>query len=332
MVLAAGIDDYGCRWFGQCTFARLVPESQVTLSVYIGVDGGGTRATALVVDATGTELARVEGQPGLIRVTDPAAGAAALSDLAARALGEAGAEPVAMVLCCGLAGAGREPERRGLEVALQLNAPARRVLVVTDAEVALYDAFGSGPGILLIAGTGSIAWGRAHDGRMSRCGGWGQVLGDEGSGYSIGVAALRASVRAHDGRSEATQLLEAILRHTGVAAPEELVAWSGSATKGSIGALAPLVGRAAEQGDRVARVLIETAAGELAAHVSALYRRLMPWQEPPGVALGGGLICPGGPLRDSIIDALRMLSLPLVVREDVVDGARGAAMLALRSG
>jgi glucosamine kinase len=302
------------------------------LSVYIGIDGGGTRAVALVVDSSGEELARVEGQPGLIRVTDPAAGAAALSDLAARALSEAGAEPVAVVMCCGLAGAGREPERRGLEVALQLNAPARRVIVITDAEAALYDAFGSGPGILLIAGTGSIAWGRAHDGRVARCGGWGHILGDEGSGYSIGLAALRASVRAHDGRSETTLLLEAILRHTGVSGPEALVGWSASATKGKIGALAPLVTRAAEQDDRVARVIVETAAGELALHVSALYRRMMPWEEPPGIALGGGLIAPGGPMRDVTIDALRSLSLPIVVREDVVDGARGAAKLALRSG
>src|SRR5690606_12096698 len=128
-------------------------------------------------------------------------------------------------------------------------------------------AFDDGAGILLIAGTGSSAWARGVDGRTARAGGWGHLLGDEGSGYALGVAALRAVARAHDGRAPSTDLRDAVLRHANVAAPEALIAWAASAAKAEIAALAPCVAEAAAADDAVARAIVDRAARDLADHV-----------------------------------------------------------------
>src|SRR5512140_1191813 len=144
------------------------------MRIFVGIDGGGTRTTALATDADGRELAREEGEPGIVRVLDPAAGAGPLTRLVKRVAERSGAAdaPVA-ALCCALAGAGREPERVGLENAIRKLGVAERVRVTTDAEGAMADALGDGPGILVIAGTGSIAWGRDALGHSARVGGWG---------------------------------------------------------------------------------------------------------------------------------------------------------------
>ena len=295
---------------------------------FVGIDGGGTRATAVVTDGRGAELARVEGEAGLVLAGDPAAGAPALGALVARALAAAGAEPPAAVLCCALAGAGREEQARPLAAALERLAVARRIRVATDAEAAFHDAFGNGPGILLIAGTGSIAWGRGEDGRTARVGGWGHLLGDEGSGYALGLGALRAAARAHDGRGPETRLLRRVLEHTGLDSPEALIAWAATASKAAIAALAPLVASAAAEGDAVARTLVDEAARELAGHAAALHRRLGPWSAPPPIALAGGLLAPGRPLRPAVVAALGLTGVPYRVLDDAIDAARGAAALA----
>ncbi|MBI4409618.1 MAG: hypothetical protein HY561_07905 [Gemmatimonadetes bacterium] len=295
---------------------------------FIGIDGGATRATALVTDETGRELARLGGGAGIVKAASPAAGAQALASLAAKALSAAGAASPAAGLCCALAGAGREPERDAMRTALYAAGVARRVSVVTDAEAAIQDALGTGPGILIIAGTGSIGWGRGDDGQTVRVGGWGELLGDEGSGYAIGLAGLRAAARAVDGRGPATPLLEQLLAETKVKAPEGLIAWVEQASKADVAALAPRVLAAASQGDEVARALGAQAARDLVDHAAALHRRLSPWREAPLVALAGGLLAPGRPLRVAVLQAVRSLPLAFRVLERDVDGARGAAALA----
>ncbi|MFN8579797.1 MAG: BadF/BadG/BcrA/BcrD ATPase family protein [Gemmatimonadaceae bacterium] len=97
--------------------------------------------------------------------------------------------------CVGVAGVGRDEERQALHAALATRGIAEDIVVVTDAEVALEDAFGDGPGVLLIAGTGSICFGRGPAGALSRCGGWGPTIGDEGSGAWLGPANSRRGCR-----------------------------------------------------------------------------------------------------------------------------------------
>ncbi|MBX6364293.1 MAG: hypothetical protein IRZ00_10535 [Gemmatimonadetes bacterium] len=298
------------------------------MTLFLGIDGGATRTTALVTDAAGVARARVEGETAIVQIMEPALSAGIVAAIARRALARAGAEGGrAAVLCCAITGAGREPERTQLERALAGFDLADRVVVTTDAECALQDAFGDGPGILLIAGTGSIAWGRAPDGRTDRAGGWGWLLGDEGSGYAIGLAALRAVVRADDGRDPPTALTAAVLRATGVDVVRGLVSWAAAATKADIGALAPLVFDAAGN-DPVASGILDRATTELALHIRSLHERLGPWPGPAAIAFSGGLVKPGGPLRERLRAELGRLPFATAVMERPVDGARGAAALA----
>lgn len=274
------------------------------MTTFIGIDGGGTRTRGVVTDAEGRELARVEGGPGLVRSTDPAAGASALADLTERLLRAAGLAPPATAICCALAGAGRAEDQMTIAAALQREAITERIRVVTDAEAAFHDAFGEGPGILLIAGTGSIALGR-NRGEIERTGGWGTLLGDEGSGYAIGLAALRAAVHAADRRGPETSLLPIILEHLELASPNQLIHWTNVAAKRDIAALAPLVLGAAEEGDFPSIEIVECAARDLSFHVAAIQDRLGPWDDHPKLALTGGLIEPGGPMRELFSQALQ---------------------------
>jgi N-acetylglucosamine kinase-like BadF-type ATPase len=298
---------------------------------FVGVDGGGTRSTALVVAADGTALARADGGPALVQTGDAQPAVAALADLVAHALHRAGRAAPAAGLCCALAGAGREPARSDVEAGLRAARIARRVHVTTDADAALHDAFGDGAGLLLIAGTGSIGWGRGPGGALRRVGGWGRQLGDEGSGYAIAVAALRAVLRAHDGRAPASGLAPVLLDAAGVDSPPDLIAWAAAAGKGGVAALAPAVATAARAGDAEAAAVIDAAAAELTLHVRALLAATGPWPGPAPLALAGGLIAPGAPLRDVCERALTAAGAPVHILPATIDPARGAATLA-RSG
>lgn len=299
------------------------------MAIFVGVDGGATRLRALVVDGAGAALDAAEGPGALADARGPEAAARAVSAVVREALAGADLDVPADALWAGLAGAGREDARGAVEGALLDAGLARRVRVGTDAEAALEDAFGAGPGILLLAGTGSMALGRTADGDTARVGGWGAVLGDEGSGYALGVEALRRMAHAADGRGPATAITPSVLRHLGLAEPTDLVTWSGGAAKADIAGLAPLVAAAAARGDEVAGRLVGAAVEALVAHVHALARR-KPALADAAVALAGGLVEPGGPLRAAVVASLREDGLG--VNGARVDAARGAALLARRLG
>lgn len=298
------------------------------MPAFIGIDGGATGAVAVVTDPDGGILARVRGGAALVDASDPAAGAADLAALAASALDEAALPSPAAVLCCALAGARREVERQAVREAVERFGCARRVLVTTDGEAALADAFGGRTGILLIAGTGSVGWGRGDDGRTVRVGGWGRLLGDEGSGYGLALAALRAAARAADGRARHTILLDRVIEHARVDGAEQLIGWAGRATKAEIAALVPAIFAAAAGGDEVADEILDKAAKHLADHVGAVHRRIAHDIEPPQLALAGGLLRQGGPLAHKVVAGVAADGLDLPLCEKAVDAAAGAAALA----
>jgi glucosamine kinase len=232
------------------------------------------------------------------------------------------------MLWAGLAGAGRDRARTLVSEALSAKGLARRVHVATDAEAAFYDAFQDGPGILLIGGTGSIAWGRGESGALVRVGGWGQRIGDEGSGYAVGLSALRQVLHAHDGREPATAMSDAVVERCGASGAADLVEWVETAAKREVGALAPLVVAAAEAGDAAAIAILEGAVTALVGHVVAAVERTGPWQGPAPVVVWGGLLAEGGPLRSRVLRALERPGIHL--REGRLDPPAGAARLALR--
>ena len=296
------------------------------MSFFLGVDGGGTRTRVALVDGAGREYARAEGPPTLIDPADPKATIGVIVDLCREVAGKGGADLPVAGLWAGIAGAGTEPTRGVVETALREAGLSSRTSVGADAEATFHDAFPSGPGILLISGTGSIALARGADGSRVRVGGWGGHLGDEGSGYRIGMAALRALARGEDGRGVSTDLRDPVLEALGVAGPADLIKWTATARKADVAGLVPLICEVAEAGDQAATTVIEKAVDELVEHVRTLVRRLEPWAATPEVALAGGLIEEAGPLRPRVIPAIE--GLPCRHRDRAVDGARGACALA----
>lgn len=296
---------------------------------FLGIDGGGTRTRAVVLDAAGMEITRLEGAATLVDPTGPAESISevvSLSRAAARAAGLAG--PF-RAMWAGLAGAGNEPVRTELEDALLGHGLATDVSVGTDAQAAFFDVFQDDPGILLVAGTGSVALGRGAQGEWSKVGGWGLLLGDEGSGYALAMAGLRGVTRGHDGRGPPTLLEPRILDVLGLEDARHLISWVAKASKMEVAALAPEVCRAADEGDELAMLLVETAIEDLVGHVLTVIRALGPWTGRPAVAMVGGLLADDGPLRVRLQVALSGLLCTPIQRP--VDAARGAASMAIRA-
>jgi N-acetylglucosamine kinase-like BadF-type ATPase len=193
--------------------------------------------------------------------------------------------------------------------------------------VALQGSLGGRAGIMLIAGTGSAAWGRAEDGRVASCGGWGLVMGDEGSGYAVGQAALRAVARSVDGRGPATALHDALIEAVKAPDADSLRRWASGADKPSIAALARLTVEIAVGGDTIAGRIVQEASMDLAAHARALADRLAPWSGAVPVVLQGGL--GQAPLYSRNLEAaLRTAATPLHLQAPLAEPVTGALQLA----
>jgi glucosamine kinase len=297
--------------------------------LYAGIDGGGTKTTLVLADAGGREVARRTGPAGLVDPRHPAATADMLAALVRDALSDAGGGARPAALCAGLAGVGNEDERAEVEAALAASGVADRVRVTTDGDVALEGALGGGAGILLIAGTGSVAYGRGENGRVERCGGWGMFVGDEGSGYALGRAGLAAALRAADGRGAETTLLPMLLEALGVPGPSGIPPWAGRAEKADVAALSRHVVSAAEAGDGVAAEIVAHEASQVAHHAVALARRLGPWTGPVPVVYHGGVL--STPFyADAVTAALSEQDEAFAVREPATDAVHGALSYARR--
>ena len=296
------------------------------MTTYIGIDAGGSK-TAVLLASGEKVLARAEGPPGAVRPGRALAAASRIAATVRRALTEAQLLE-ADVLCVGAAGVGRDPERTELREGLRGERLARSIVVTGDLDIALEAAFGSGPGIVLVSGTGSVAMARTPDGGLYRQGGYGWQMGDEGSGYAVARAALQALGRAHDGRNEATKLNELILAHPPRRSFDELVRWSSSAEPGEIAILAPIVFAAAAAGDAVAREIVESAAEDLAGLAAPLLAKFPP-KGHVGLALAGGNLAPGRGLRAPLITRLKKTPR-YAVREGLLEPAEGALAIARR--
>lgn len=302
----------------------------------VGVDGGGTRTRAVVVDDDGREIGRAVGGPALIDPLHPDAAADVVEGTVRSAVASSGHAPEDILpvgaVWAGLAGAGDEEARAAVEEALRGRSLAMEIVVGTDLAAAFRDAFPEGPGILLIAGTGSVATGRNDHGEQVRVGGWGALLGDEGSAYRIALTGLRTAMRMSDGREHPTGLFPALLEASGCAAAADLPTWIAEAPKGEVATLARVVIGEASTGDASAGHIVQAAVEALADHATTLRERLAPWVGPSDVALAGGLLAaPDGLLHTRMVIELERRGLR--VSDRVVDAARGAARLALdRSG
>ena len=300
--------------------------------IVVGVDGGGSKTRVIVADELGNQLSEVVGPGSAVRP----GGAEHSADVIAAALADALAacemtHVVPKVLCVGVAGAAREPERQAIWQALAGRDIAEEVVIHPDYSIALDDAFGDGPGVLLISGTGSAAFGRGPGGNTARCGGWGPVCGDEGSGAWIGRRALSVVTASADGREPETALVGAVLTAAQVNEPQELVAWAAAATPALFASLAPVVSSVADAGDLRANAILSLAVEELVLHVRTLARSLFGDERAATpVAFTGGMLTRGTTLRKRLEQRLRSAVPGAQLQAGEVNPARGAMRGALR--
>src|SRR4051812_6878507 len=300
--------------------------------IVIGIDGGGSKTHAIVADEHGRTIAETKGPGSAVRPGQAEHSANVIAEVVRDALASCEMTHVTpRVLAVGVAGAGREKERQGLWQALAGRDLASELVIHSDFSIALDDAFGDGPGVLLISGTGSVAFGRGPTGTTARCGGWGPVFGDEGSGAWIGRKALSVVTSANDGREPETALTGAILTAAQVNELSDLIGWAAQAAPSMLASLAPVVMSVADTGDLRANSIVSLAVEELSLHIRALARQLFVDERASlPVALSGGMLQRGSTMRRRLEHRLKTAVSGAQVSTDEVIPVRGAVRGALR--
>lgn len=293
------------------------------MDFYAGIDGGGTKTKVVCVSEAGEETKLFGpfnlnsiGEKRFVQLLDE--------------IGEyLSAKGRCRGLCIGSAGISNSTM-----VQLVTDAMNRHGIhpwkLVGDQEIALCGALDGAPGIALIAGTGSICFGRSAEDVTARSGGWGHLFGDEGSGYALGRDALAAVAREWDGYGEKTLLTGLLASEMHLTTQREIISYAYGGDKSRIAALSRLVERAGRQGDKVALDIIEKNALEMTALVGAVAKRL--GLEDTRVAMLGGMMEHDTLLRRGFCDALARVYPRITPVSPAHDAAFGAVMLAKALG
>ena len=256
----------------------------------LGIDAGGSKTVALVTDANGAVIGEGRAGGANLQTEGELQVEKVLHEVIERAMNGRYTPPEAV--CLGMAGVDRESDGRIIRDIMRRLGFRQNTLIVNDALIALVAGAGANPGVVVISGTGSIAFGVSHRGLAARAGGWGPTLGDEGSGYWIGRRALEAVVRDVDGRGPKTALTERVLEFFSLSRPELLVSEVYHQPHGrrAIASLAPEVDRARFEGDLVAGEIMTDAADELATAAGSVITRLDMRGEQFPILLAGGML------------------------------------------
>jgi N-acetylglucosamine kinase-like BadF-type ATPase len=255
----------------------------------LGIDAGGTKTVCLLANDRGEIVSEGRGPGANLHAAGELAVEKVLHEVMESALGDRVVAPAA--ICLGIAGVDREDEMSIVRAIMRRIGYKARVVVANDALIALVAGARDAPGIVIIAGTGSIVYGRNGRGEAARAGGWGHMIGDEGSGYWIGREALAAVMRASDGRGPRTQLAPEILAHFEVQDVSRLprIVYDRAQPRMSVAALGPLVEHVSQQGDAVATRILEQAADELALAAQSVATRLEMRGDAFSFYLAGGM-------------------------------------------
>jgi N-acetylglucosamine kinase-like BadF-type ATPase len=298
------------------------------MKYFLGIDGGGTHTTAWLADENLSILARVQAGPSNPVKVGLATAQRELARVHRRALREARVHPAKLAgVCAGLAGGDSVPVQRSMLRWMRKAIPARAHLMTTDAAVTLAAALGESQGVIVIAGTGSIAFGRDRSGGILRVGGWGSQFDDAGSGYDIGRKAIAAALRAHDGRDKPTTLASAICRALQINSITKTVTMS--LTPQNIAGLFPLVQEEASTGGAVARRLCREAAGDLAELATTIILRLRWKRRAVPVVCSGGIFRSCPLIRHAFtkrIHALAPRACITLLKREPVEGALHLAL------
>jgi glucosamine kinase len=312
------------------------------MAYYLGIDGGGTKTRCVLADETMVLATAMSGGSNIVRLGETQA-RETLHAAVRQVCATANISPAQIsAICIGAAGADRPAIAAKIrmilvelisEIAHETALP--KIEVVGDMTIALEAACGAGPGVIAIAGTGSIAYGRDANGHTARAGGWGFAISDEGSGHWIGRRAISAILSAHDQGLE-TALSAMVLQAWKLNSLDELVQQANSTPPPDFPRLFPIVLRAADEDDSVARSLLTDAGAKLGSLAAIVVRRLahntpaamltgsmLPVATLP-VAMTGSVFRQSPDVRRVFYNTLQT-SLPGIdVRQDIVDPIEGA--------
>jgi N-acetylglucosamine kinase-like BadF-type ATPase len=314
------------------------------MAYYLGIDGGGTKTRCVLADETTVLAKSMTGGSNIVRLGERQA-REALHAAIHQVCATAKISPHRIeAVCIGAAGAARpeiEAKIRGILSEIIPETTSASIEVVGDTVIALEAAFGAGPGAIAIAGTGSIVYGRDSAGRTARAGGWGFAISDEGSGHWIGRRAISAIVTARDQGVE-TALTAMVLQEWKLATIDELVQQANSTPPPDFPRLFPIVLRAADKADAIARHLLADAGTRLANLAAIVVRRLAP--HSPGtalpasipslalfpVAMTGSVFRQSPDVRQIFYNTLQKNIPGIDVRQNLADSVEGALARARR--
>lgn len=296
------------------------------MAFFLGIDAGGTKTECVLGDEQSV-LGSAAGSTIKIRKIGDAAATQGLKTVVQDVCRKAGVSPDRIAhTCMGIAGSSI-PEVVDWSHRTLGQLVAGQVMVVNDTLIAHHAAFHGGPGVLVIAGTGSNVLGINDHGQTARAGGWGPIISDEGSGFWIGRAAVAQAMRAHDaGRS--TRLLNAVMDAWKLATRDEVVSMANANPPPDFASLLPEILRSADAGDALAREILTAAANELAQLARTVIRKL--WLRPAeiSVAVTGGVFVHSADIRQMFANSIRAERPGVCVNMDPVHPVNGALELA----
>jgi N-acetylglucosamine kinase-like BadF-type ATPase len=302
---------------------------QPTSQHVLGIDAGGTKTVCLLAQLDGVVVSEARAGGANLQAVGELEVEKVLHQVMDEAIGDRPIVPVA--ICLGMAGVDREDDAAVVRGIMRRIGYKAQVVVTNDALVALVAGAGHGPGIVIIAGTGSIAYGRNARGEAARAGGWGYVLGDEGSGYWIGRLALRAVVRQADGRGRPTSLTPRILEHFGVKRPQDLIheVYYSGMRPAAIATVATHVQAAFDEGDETAVTILENGARELVGGAASVATQLHMRDEAFRFVLAGGMFRAVPWLATALATQLPHIAPRAAVERLEHEPAHGAVRLAV---
>ena len=300
------------------------------MAIFLGIDGGGTKTSCVIGDESSVLGSGTAAGSNVVRLGEATA-REALAAAISQACAAANISPAQIEkTCVGLAGAGR-PEISNLVRRLLAELVAGEIEVVGDMVIALQAAFGSGAGVMVIAGTGSMAYGRDASGNTLRAGGWGFSIFDEGSGHWIGRSAIAAIMRDYDETGEENSVLMGNIKKSwDLTSREQLVLAANASPSPDFAALLPAVLSAADSGDAIARSILTQAGTELARLAKIVIRRLFSEGDKVPVAMCGGVFSNSPLVRQVFYNSLRSECPNCPVNPTMVEAVRGALELARR--
>jgi N-acetylglucosamine kinase-like BadF-type ATPase len=300
------------------------------VAFYLGIDGGGTKTRCALGDETRILATAIAGGSNVIRVGEAQARESLhASLLEACATAKIGPDRIHSI-CIGAAGAAR-PEIAGKIQGILAELTPASIEVVGDMVIALEAAFGEGPGVIAIAGTGSIVYGRDTTGRTARAGGWGFAISDEGSGHWIGKHAVSTILRARDAGQD-TALAALVLQAWNLPDLSALVETANAQPPPDFPRLFPVVLKAAGERDAMARALLADAGSQLAGLTAKVISRLTPKSPHAPVAMTGSVFRQSTEVRQVFYNCLHARFPGLQVRNELVEPVEGALARARRAG